>query len=142
MDQYNLNRFLEAQMTTYEGAMLELARGRKESHWIWYVFPQIDGLGRSDTAKLYSIKSLEEGRAYLEHPVLGQRLIEACEVLLNLKDKPIDEVMGYPDDLKLLSSMTLFETLSEPISIFTKIIEIYFDNERDKISLEIIQSKL
>ena len=125
-------------MTTYEGAMLELARGRKESHWIWYVFPQIDGLGRSDTAKLYSIKSLEEGRAYLEHPVLGQRLIEACEVLLNLKDKPIDEVMGYPDDLKLLSSMTLFETLSEPISIFTKIIEIYFDDERDENSIKII----
>ena len=140
MDQYNLNRFLEAQMTTYEGAMLELARGRKESHWIWYVFPQIEGLGRSETAKLYSIKSLEEGRAYLEHPVLGQRLIEACEVLLNLKDKPIDEVMGYPDDLKLLSSMTLFETLSEPISIFTKIIEIYFDDERDENVIEIIKA--
>jgi len=120
--------------------MLELARGRKESHWIWYVFPQIEGLGRSETAKLYSIKSLEEGRAYLEHPVLGQRLIEACEVLLNLKDKPIDEVMGYPDDLKLLSSMTLFETLSEPISIFTKIIEIYFDDERDDNVIEIIKA--
>ena len=127
-------------MTTYEGAMLELARGRKESHWIWYVFPQIEGLGRSDKAKLYSIKRLEEGRAYLEHPVLGQRLIEACEVLLNLKDKPIDEVMGYPDDLKLLSSMTLFETLSEPISIFTKIIEIYFDDERDDNVIEIIKA--
>ena len=94
MDQYNLNRFLEAQMTTYEGAMLELARGRKESHWIWYIFPQIEGLGRSDTAKLYSIKSLEEGRAYLEHPVLGQRLIGACEIILSLKDVSMDEVMG------------------------------------------------
>jgi len=142
MDQYNLNRFLEAQMTTYEGAMLELARGRKESHWIWYVFPQIEGLGRSDKAKLYSIKRLEEGRAYLEHPVLGPRLIEACEIILSLKDVSMDEVMGYPDDLKLQSSMTLFETLSDSSSIFTKIIEIYFDNERDKISLEIIQSKL
>ena len=139
MDQYNLNRFLEAQMTTYEGAMLELARGRKESHWIWYIFPQIEGLGRSDTAKLYSIKSLEEGRAYLEHPVLGQRLIEACEVLLNLKDKPIDEVMGYPDDLKLQSSMTLFEFISGSNSIFTKIIELYFDDVRDDASLKILQ---
>ena len=140
MDQYNLNRFLEAQMTTYEGAMLELARGRKESHWIWYIFPQIEGLGRSDTAKLYSIKSLEEGRAYLEHSVLGPRLIEACEILLSLKDASMDEVMGFPDDLKLLSSMTLFEAVSEPNSIFTKIIEVYFDDERDENSIKLIKA--
>ena len=139
MDQYNLNRFIEAQMTTYEGAMLELTRGRKDSHWIWYVFPQIEGLGRSDTAKLYSIKSLEEGRAYLGHPVLGPRLIEACEILLNLKDASIDEVMGFPDDLKLLSSMTLFEFISGSNSIFTKIIEVYFDDVRDDASLKILQ---
>jgi len=140
MDQYNLNRFLEAQMTTYEGAMLELARGRKESHWIWYIFPQIEGLGRSDTAKLYSIKSLEEGRAYLQHSMLGPRLVEACEILLSLKDASMDEVMGFPDDLKLLSSMTLFEALSDSSSIFTKIIEIYFDNERDENSIKIIEA--
>jgi len=140
MDKYNLSRFLEAQMVTYEGAILELARGRKESHWVWYIFPQIEGLGRSDTAKLYSIKSLEEGRAYLEHSVLGPRLIKACEILLSLKDASMDEVMGFPDDLKLLSSMTLFEALSDSSSIFTKIIEIYFDDERDETSLEIIKS--
>jgi len=140
MDKYNLSRFLEAQMVTYEGAMLELARGRKESHWIWYIFPQIEGLGRSDTAKLYSIKSLEEGRAYLEHPLLGPRLIEACEILLSLKDTSMDEVMGFPDDLKLLSSMTLFEALSDSSSIFTKIIEIYFDDERDEASFKLIKS--
>ena len=126
-------------MTTYEGAMLELARGRKESHWIWYIFPQIEGLGRSDTAKLYSIKSLEEGRAYLQHSMLGPRLVEACEILLSLKDASMDEVMGFPDDLKLLSSMTLFEALSDSSSIFTKIIEIYFDDERDENSLGIIK---
>ena len=142
MDKYNLSRFLEAQMVTYEGAMLELARGRKESHWIWYIFPQIEGLGRSDTAKLYSIKSLEEGRAYLEHPVLGPRLIEACEILLSLKDASMDEIMGFPDDLKLLSSMTLFEYISGSNSIFTKIIEVYFDDERDETSLGIIKSML
>ncbi len=142
MDQYNLNRFIEAQMTTYEGAMLELARGRKDSHWIWYVFPQIEGLGRSDTAKLYSIKSLEEGKAYLRHPLLGPRLIEACEIILSLKDVSMDEVMGFPDDLKLLSSMTLFETLSDSNSIFTKMIELYFDDERDEVSLKIINSLL
>jgi uncharacterized protein (DUF1810 family) len=140
MDKYNLNRFIEAQMATYEGAMLELARGRKESHWVWYIFPQIEGLGRSDTAKLYSIKSLEEGRAYLGHPVLGPRLIEACEILLNLKDASIDEVMGFPDDLKLLSSMTLFEFISGSNSIFTKMIELYFDDERDENSIKLIRA--
>ena len=140
MDQYNLNRFIEAQMTTYEGAMLELARGRKESHWVWYIFPQIEGLGRSDTAKLYSIKSLEEGRAYLEHLVLGPRLVEACEILLSLQDCSMDEVMGFPDDLKLLSSMTLFEFISGSNSIFTKMIELYFDDERDKGTLKLIKS--
>ena len=142
MDQYNLNRFIEAQMTTYEGAMLELTRGRKESHWVWYIFPQIEGLGISDTAKLYSIKSLEEGRAYLEHPVLGPRLIKACEILLSLKDSSMDEVMGFPDDLKLLSSMTLFEALSDSNSIFTKVIDVYFDSERDEISLKLIKELL
>ena len=138
MNQYNLNRFLDAQLATYEGAMLELSRNRKESHWIWYISPQIEGLGRSDTAKLYSIKSLEEGKAYLEYPVLGPRLIRACEILLSLKDASMDEVMGFPDDLKLLSSMTLFENISGENSIFTNIIEIYFDDERNENSLEII----
>jgi uncharacterized protein (DUF1810 family) len=140
MDKYNLNRFIEAQMATYEGAMLELARGRKESHWIWYIFPQIEGLGKSDIAKLYSIKSLEEGMAYLKHPLLGPRLTEACEILLSLNDVSMDEVMGFPDDLKLLSSMTLFEVLSDSNSIFTKMIEFYFDDERDENTLEIIKS--
>ena len=141
MDKYNLSRFLEAQMVNYEGAMLELARGSKKSHWIWYIFPQIEGLGRSDTAKLYSIKSLEEGRAYLEHPVLGPRLVEACEILLSLKEASMDEVMGFPDDLKLLSSMTLFEVVSDSNSIFTKMIEFYYEGRRDKASLEIIKSR-
>ena len=140
MDQYNLNRFIEAQMVIYEGAMLELARGRKDSHWVWYIFPQITGLGSSDTIKLYSIKSLEEGRAYLKHPVLGPRLIKACEILLSLEDASMDEVMGFPDDLKLLSSMTLFEFMSGSNSIFTKMIELYFDDERDESSLSIIKS--
>jgi uncharacterized protein (DUF1810 family) len=141
MDKYNLSRFLEAQMVTYEGAMLELARGSKKSHWIWYIFPQIEGLGRSDTAKLYSIKSLEEGRVYLEHPVLGPRLVEACEILLSLKEASMDEVMGFPDDLKLLSSMTLFEVVSDSNSIFTKMIEFYYEGRRDKASLDIIKSR-
>ena len=141
MDKFNLYRFLEAQETSYDLAMLELARGRKDSHWIWYIFPQIVGLGNSETTKLYSIKSLEEGRAYLKHPILGPRLIEACEILLRLKDMSINQVMGFPDDLKLLSSMTLFDALSDRNSIFTKIIEVFFDGDRDMQSLEIIKGK-
>jgi uncharacterized protein (DUF1810 family) len=140
MDKYNLNRFLDAQKATYEVAMLELANNRKESHWIWYIFPQITGLGSSETTKLYSIKSLEEALAYLKHPVLGQRLIEACEILLSLKNVSMDEVMGFPDDLKLLSSMTLYEAVSDSNSIFTEVIETYFNDERDKTSLGIIES--
>ena len=142
MDQYNLNRFIEAQERTYKGAMLELARGRKDSHWIWYIFPQIDGLGNSETTKVYSIKSLEEGRAYLEHPLLGQRLIDSCEMLLGHEEASIDEIMGFPDDLKLLSSMTLFEFISGENSIFTKIIEVYFENNQDENSLRIIHTML
>ena len=126
-------------MAIYEGAMLELARGRKDSHWVWYIFPQIAGLGSSDTIRLYAIKSLEEGKAYLEHSVLGPRLIKACEILLSLKDASMDEVMGFPDNLKLQSSMTLFEVLSDSNSIFTNMIEFYFDDERDEISLKLIK---
>ena len=142
MDQYNLSRFIEAQERTYKGAMLELARGRKDSHWTWYIFPQIDGLGNSETTKVYSIKSLEEGRAYLEHSLLGPRLVESCEILLSLKDASMNKVMGFPDDLKLLSSMTLFENISSENSIFAKIIEVYFDNNRDENSLRIIHTML
>ena len=142
MDQYNLSRFIEAQERTYKGAMLELARGRKDSHWIWYIFPQIDGLGNSETTKVYSIKSLEEGRAYLDHSVLGPRLVEACKILLSLKDASMNKGMGFPDELKLLSSMTLFENISSENSIFAKIIEVYFDNNRDENSLRIIHTML
>ena len=140
MDQYNLSRFIEAQDTTYEIAMLELARGRKERHWIWYIFPQIEGLGSSDTTKLYAIKSIDEARAYLAHPTLGERLIESCEILLKLENVLISEVMGFPDDLKLKSSMTLFEYASSKNSIFNKVINVYFEDERDQASLEIFKS--
>ena len=140
MDKYNLNRFLEAQTASYEMAMLELENKRKESHWIWYIFPQITGLGKSEKAQFYSLKNLEEARAYLEHSVLGPRLIKACQILTNIEDRAIDEIMGFPDDLKLQSSMTLFEAFSKSNSIFTRIIEVYFDGERDEATLEIIKS--
>ena len=97
-DKYNLRRFIEAQSKSYESAMIELSLGKKTSHWMWYIFPQIDGLGSSDIAKLYSIKSIEEAQAYLAHPVLGERLIKSCEILLTLEEVSISDVMGFPDD--------------------------------------------
>ena len=140
MDQFNLKRFIKAQSSSYETAMNELSSGNKTGHWIWYIFPQIDGLGSTDMTKLYSIKSVQEASAYLEHPILGKRLIESCEILLNLDVPSISDVMGFPDDLKLRSSMTLFEYVSEPKSIFKKVLIRYFDNDLDKVSLEIIKA--
>ena len=139
MDQFNLKRFIKAQSSSYETAMNELSLGNKTGHWIWYIFPQIDGLGSTDMTKLYSIKSVQEASAYLEHPILGKRLIESCEILLNLDAPSISDVMGFPDDLKLRSSMTLFEYVSEPKSIFKKVLIRYFDNDLDEASLDIIK---
>ena len=142
MDKYNLTRFIEAQVDSYEPAMLELSQGKKSGHWMWYIFPQIDGLGSTDMTKLYSIKSIEEAKAYLKHPVLGERLIESCKILLTLEDHLISEVMGFPDDLKLKSSMTLFEYASSQNSIFSKVLNIYYEDERDKVSLEILKKMI
>ena len=139
MDKYNLSRFIEAQVDSYESAMGELSRGRKSGHWIWYIFPQIVGLGSSDITKLYSIKSIEEAKAYLEHPVLGQRLFKSCDILLKLEDVSISDVMGFPDDLKLKSSMTLFTEVSPPSSIFSEVLSKYYEDDLDQTSLEIIK---
>jgi uncharacterized protein (DUF1810 family) len=140
MDEFNLERFLEAQIFTYEAAMNELSQGKKTGHWIWYIFPQIEGLGSTDMTKLFSIKSTQEAIAYLEHPLLGKRLVESCEILLSLDATSISEVMGFPDDLKLRSSMTLFEYVSLPNSIFRKVLIRYFDNELDETSIKLIKA--
>ena len=139
MDKYSLNRFIEAQVDSYESAIGELSRGRKSGHWIWYIFPQIVGLGSSDITKLYSIKSIEEAQAYLEHPVLGERLFKSCDILLKLEDVSILDVMGFPDDLKLKSSMTLFAFISPPSSIFSEVLSKYYEDDLDQTSLEIIK---
>ena len=140
MDEFNLDRFIEAQASSYEAAMFELSLGKKTGHWMWYIFPQIDGLGSTDVTKLYSIKSLKEASAYLEHPILGQRLIESCEILLNLDAPSISNVMGFPDDLKLKSSMTLFTYASEPNSTFSKVLIKHFDNKLDETSISLIKA--
>lgn len=137
-DPFDLNRFVSAQDGVYDRVLAELRGGRKRSHWIWYVFPQIDGLGHSSTTKHYSIKSLEEARRYLDHPVLGKRLRECSEAVLEIQGRSVSEIFGYPDDLKLQSSMTLFEKAAGPDSVFERVLEQYFGGERDRNTLRLL----
>lgn len=141
MQSYNLERFVEAQdhFDDYETAKQEISNGEKQSHWIWYIFPQIKGLGRSPMAQEYAISSLAEARAYLQHPVLGSRLHEISELLLECnEERDILQVMGSRiDAIKLKSSMTLFE-LAEPDSIFSKILDNFYDGDRDLTTLQLL----
>lgn len=134
----DLQRFTEAQETDYEIALAEIKRGRKTSHWMWYIFPQIDGLGFSSTAKFYAIKDKSEAVEYLRHPVLGSRLIEISEALLAHENKTAHEIFGSPDDVKLKSSMTLFGALDETNPVFRKVLDKYFGGERDERTLKLI----
>src|SRR5712671_4098617 len=111
-DPFDLRRFLSAQEDTYARVVAELRSGQKRSHWMWFIFPQIDGLGHSATTKHFAIKSIQEARQYLTHPVLGTRLVECAEAVLAVEGRSIAEIFGYPDDLKLKSSMTLFESVA------------------------------
>ncbi len=137
-DPFELNRFLEAQELMYATALSELKNGRKRSHWMWFVFPQIDGLGSSSTAKRYAIKSTEEAKAYLNHPILGARLTECTKTLLNIKGLSASAIFGYPDDLKFCSSMTLFEHVTSKDSLFSRALDQYCGGERDEKTLAII----
>ena len=138
-DPYGLSRFLRAQKDSYSEALAEIKRGRKESHWMWFIFPQFHGLGRSPTSTFYSIKSKEEARAYLEHPVLGKRLLECCDALLRSESKSASEIFGSPDDLKLHSSLSLFASVSAPGSVFSQVLEQYYDGKPDHQTLELLQ---
>jgi len=130
-DPHNLERFVSAQRGSYETALKELRNGQKVSHWMWFVFPQVAGLGSSAMADRYAIRSRREALAYLAHPVLGPRLVECSNALLQLKGRTAEEVMGYPDDLKLRSSMTLFAAVSPADSPFQKVLETYFSGVPD-----------
>ena len=130
-DPYHLQRFLDAQEGTFETALGELARGRKESHWMWFIFPQIEGLGRSSTARRYAIKSRAEAEAYLRHPVLGARLQQSAKALLRVEGKTATQVMGSPDDLKLRSSMTLFALVAGEEIVFQQVLDKYYGGEKD-----------
>lgn len=138
MEICSLNRFLEAQKIMYETALEEIKKGEKESHWIWYIFPQLRGLGYSPKAYTYGIDGLEEAKAYLEHPVLSARLIEITEALLTHRGKDIENIIGDVDALKLRSSMTLFAFISEPKSVFHRVLEVFYDSKMDEMTLGLL----
>ena len=138
MDINSLDRFLEAQERMYEIALKEIKNSEKESHWMWYIFPQLRGLGRSQMAYVYGINGLEEAKAYLEHPVLSARLIEISEALLEHKDQDIEDILGDIDAMKLRSSMTLFALISEDESVFHQMLDSFYNGKRDKFTLEIV----
>ena len=140
-DPHDLARFVDAQAGDYDQALAEIKAGRKRSHWIWYVFPQIDGLGFSSMSRRYAIKSVDEARAYLAHPVLGPRLVEICESALAVEGKSARDIFGSPDDMKLKSCATLFASVSPPGSVFERLLEKYFQGERDGKTLELIGSE-
>jgi uncharacterized protein (DUF1810 family) len=137
-DPFELSRFIKAQDTIYDRVLLELKSGRKRTHWMWFVFPQIDGLGYSSTTKYYSIKSIEEARQYLNHPVLGKRLRECAETILALEGIPVSRIFGFPDDMKLKSSMTLFASVAQPRSAFIRVLEKYFQGGRDERTVDLL----
>jgi uncharacterized protein (DUF1810 family) len=139
-DPFDLDRFVQAQQSDYDRALAELGAGHKRSHWMWYIFPQIDGLAFSSISKKYSIKSLEEARAYLAHPVLGPRLLECAQAVVAVDGKSITAIVGSPDDLKLRSSATLFAAVSPADSVFERILAKYYDAKRDEKTLELLRS--
>jgi uncharacterized protein (DUF1810 family) len=137
-DPHNLNRFVQAQEHDYDQALSEIRAGRKRSHWMWYVFPQFTGLGSSPTSMHYAIKSVQEAAAYLAHPVLGPRLLECAEVVLQIEGRSALEIFGSPDDMKLRSSVTLFQSVSPEGSVFHRIIDKYFAGEKDVRTIELM----
>lgn len=142
MKEYDLERFVKAQEYDYPAALREIKAGQKRSHWIWYIFPQLKELGRSHMAKVYGIEDIGGARAYLAHPVLGARLKEICEALMQLKSSDPGEVMGgFPDDLKLQSCMTLFAEISEAGSIFHRVLDKFFAGQHDENTLSLLRQQ-
>lgn len=137
-DLFDLQRFVRAQGPVYSGVLAELQSGRKRSHWMWFIFPQIDGLGYSPTSKLYAIKSPQEARAYLHHPILGNRLVECAEAVLQITGRSASQIFGSPDDMKLHSSMTLFAAITDSDSVFSRVLETYFGGKPDRKTLDLL----
>jgi uncharacterized protein (DUF1810 family) len=134
----NLDRFIEAQEGSYNRALSEIKNGRKQSHWMWYIFPQIQGLGFSETAMFYAITDIDEAEEYLKHPVLGSRLVEISKELLALPGNDPNKILGSPDDVKLKSSMTLFASLDNTNPVFQQVLDKFNNGAKDQKTLRII----
>jgi len=137
-DIYNLDRFLHAQERVYDTVLDELRAGRKSSHWMWFIFPQIAGLGHSTTAQQFAIASLDEAKAYLQHPLLGLRLRECTQLVLNVEGRTVEEIFGYPDNLKFRSCMTLFMSAATDYTLFKNALHKYFDGQPDQLTLDLL----
>lgn len=138
MDINSLDRFIKAQTNTYEIAINEIKNGKKRTHWMWFIFPQLRDLGMSSISRYYGLKGLDEAKAYLDHPVLSGRLYEACGELLKHKDKSAFDIFGDIDEMKLKSSMTLFALASEDYTIFDEVLRCFFDGEMDEATVKLI----
>jgi uncharacterized protein (DUF1810 family) len=136
-----LQRFLDAQQGSYEQALTEIKNGKKKSHWMWFIFPQIRGLGYSETSKFFAISGRQEAEDYIKHPVLGERLITICHALTGLPENNANRIFGSPDDLKLKSSMTLFASLKNPDPVFLSVLEKFFNGLNDQRTLEILEEE-
>jgi len=137
---HNLERFLDEQAPIYDEVLSELHQQRKTGHWMWFIFPQIKGLGLSPMSQRFAIQSLDEATAYLDHPILGARLAECTQLLLLARDKPIREVLGTPDDMKFRSSMTLFAQATTTNHLFADAIDAHFDGKFDDLTLTLLHN--
>ena len=135
----NLERFINAQEKNYDTAFAEIVQGRKRSHWMWYIFPQLQGLGFSTTSIYYAIKDIREAEAFLKHPVLGERLIQICNALLELPANDANKIFGNPDDMKLKSSMTLFAAVPGTDPVFNSVLNKFFNGSKDNKTIEILK---
>lgn len=138
-DPHDLGRFVEAQEGDYEVALAEIRSGHKQSHWMWYIFPQVAGLGFSATSRRYALKSKAEAQAYWNHPILGPRLLACCEAALGVEDRSAYDIFGSPDDMKLRSCATLFACVTPPGSVFERLLAKYFQGKRDEQTISVLQ---
>lgn len=141
VDSFDLQRFVDAQEIVFDSVIEELKNGRKVSHWMWFIFPQIKGLGYSEMAQYYAIKNLDEAEKYLEHPVLGKRLVECTSFVMATQNKSITEIFGTPDDAKFFSCMTLFSNVKNSNDLYKQVLDIFFDQKSDTATIDIIRSK-
>jgi uncharacterized protein (DUF1810 family) len=139
-DPFHLQRFVDAQNSIYGNVVNELRRGEKRTHWMWFIFPQVVGLGRTPTAERYSIKSIEEAKAYIVHPILGVRLQECTKLVISIDGKTANQIFGFPDDLKFCSSMTLFNHVAEDNNIFLNAITKFYAGREDDLTIKILES--